>query len=167
MLRIFDGDLRRAGSLSRREWLRIGGASLGGLTLANLASAAPVPATALDPEAGRAFGKAKSVIVIFLGGGPPQHETWDPKPEAPAEIRGGFGTIQTRTPGLSIGELMPLTANLTDQIAVLQLGKMVAVRPSAEMDKQIVVDLMTTGASTRTVGSTSGAPGKQGPDVQS
>ena len=40
-------------------------------------------------------------------GGPPQHDTWDPKPEAQAEIRGGFGTIATKTPGLSVGELMP------------------------------------------------------------
>ncbi|HEY2251325.1 MAG TPA: DUF1501 domain-containing protein, partial [Planctomycetaceae bacterium] len=68
----------------------------------------------------RTFGKSKSVIVIFLGGGPPQHETWDPKPEAPTEVRGGFGTIATRTPGLSVGELMPLTAPLTDRIAVLR-----------------------------------------------
>ena len=60
------------------------------------------------------------MIVIFLGGGPPQHETWDPKPEAPPEIRGGFGTIATRTPGLSVGELMPLAAPLTDRIAVLR-----------------------------------------------
>ncbi|HWB13694.1 MAG TPA: DUF1501 domain-containing protein [Pirellulales bacterium] len=71
-------------------------------------------------ETARAFGKAKSVIVLFLGGGPPQHETWDPKPDAPAEIRGGFGTIATQTPGLMVGELMPLTARLTDKIAVLR-----------------------------------------------
>ncbi|MBS0264844.1 MAG: DUF1501 domain-containing protein [Planctomycetes bacterium] len=120
MLRIWEGASRRDGSISRREWMRIGGAGLGGLSLANVATATPTPGQGLDAEAGRAFGRAKSVIVIFLGGGPPQHETWDPKPEAPAEIRGGFGTIQTRTPGLSIGELMPLTANLTDRIAVLR-----------------------------------------------
>jgi hypothetical protein len=53
-------------------------------------------------------------------GGPPQHETWDPKPDAPAEIRGDFGTIPTATVGLSVGELMPRTARLTDRIAVLR-----------------------------------------------
>jgi len=53
-------------------------------------------------------------------GGPPQHETWDPKPQAPAEVRGDFGAIATRTPGLHVGELMPLTAGLTDRIAVLR-----------------------------------------------
>ena len=64
---------------SRREVLRIGGLALGGLSLADLlahrAQAAPTAGTTVS----RAFGRAKSVIVIFLGGGPPQHETWDPK----------------------------------------------------------------------------------------
>lgn len=60
------------------------------------------------------------MIVFGLVGGPPQHETWDPKPDAPAEIRGAFGRIATRTPGLFIGELMPRTAQLTDKIAVLR-----------------------------------------------
>jgi hypothetical protein len=50
----------------------------------------------------------------------PQHETWDPKPDAPAEVRGEFGVIQSRTPGLLVGELMPRTAQLTDRIAVLR-----------------------------------------------
>src|SRR5579863_3815537 len=124
MLPIFEAVTNRSGPLSRREWLRVGGTtlggfSLGGLSLPGLAAAAP---TTPEIPAGiaRTFGKAKSVIVIFLGGGPPQHETWDPKPEAPAEIRGGFGTIATRTPGLLVGELMPLTAPLTDRIAVLR-----------------------------------------------
>lgn len=121
MLRILDHTLpRRDDPLSRREWLRIGGAGLGGLSLPLLAAASPATSQAAPSDAGRAFGKAKSVIVIFLGGGPPQHETWDPKPDAPAEIRGGFGAIATQTPGLSVGELMRLTARLTDQIAVLR-----------------------------------------------
>lgn len=120
MLRIFDqADQPGVAPLSRREWLRVGGIGVTGLTLPVLAAsqAAAKPARV---GVGNAFGKAKSVIVIFLGGGPPQHETWDPKPEAPAEIRGGFGTIATRTPGLSVGELMPMTAQLTDSIAVLR-----------------------------------------------
>jgi hypothetical protein len=107
-------------SLTRRDWLRVGGFGMGGLALPSLvesASSAPDP---LPTDTANAFGKAKSVIVIFLSGGPPQHETWDPKPEAAAEIRGGFGAIPTQTPGISVGELMPLTAQLTDKIAVLR-----------------------------------------------
>ena len=120
MLRILEAGTGRNSIMTRREWLRVGGIGLGGLSLPGLAAAAPARNRDLPGEAGRSFGTAKSVIVIFLGGGPPQHETWDPKPEAPAEIRGGFGTIATRTPGLSVGELMPLTAGLTDRIAVLR-----------------------------------------------
>jgi hypothetical protein len=120
VLTITDQPFSLNDGMSRREWLRVGGIGLGGLSLPALVSASPTTTQAIPADAARTFGKAKSVIVIFLGGGPPQHETWDPKPEAPAEIRGGFGTIATRTPGLSVGELMPLTAPLTDRIAVLR-----------------------------------------------
>jgi hypothetical protein len=107
-------------SFTRRECLRVGGIGIGGLTMPALAMPPRVIGGQTATSAGTALGKAKSVIVIFLGGGPPQHETWDPKPEAPEEIRGGFGSIATKTPGLSVGELMPLTATLTHKIAVLR-----------------------------------------------
>lgn len=99
---------------SRRELLRIGAISLGGLSLPQL-----LRARAGATESG-ARPRAKSVIVLFNGGGIPHHETWDPKPDAPLEIRGPFATIATRTPGLRVGELMPRTARLTDKIAVIR-----------------------------------------------
>lgn len=111
---------RRFDPLSRREWMQLGGAGIAGLSLPKLVNASPTTPNVVPVDASTSFGKAKSAIVIFLGGGPPQHETWDPKPNAPAEIRGGFGAIETRTPGLFVGELMPLTAGLTDKIAVLR-----------------------------------------------
>ncbi|MBY0229412.1 MAG: DUF1501 domain-containing protein [Gemmataceae bacterium] len=94
--------------VTRREWLRLGGLALGGLALPHLIASPPKS------------GKAKSVILFGLVGGPPQHETWDPKPDAPPEVRGVFKPIATRTPGLRVGELMPRTAQLTDKIAVLR-----------------------------------------------
>ena len=109
MLRIFDHG-------SRREFLRAGGISLGGLAMGDLLSAGQ--STAADR--GRAFGRAKSVIIFGTQGGLPQHETWDPKPDAPAEIRGEFGSIASKTPGMRVGELMPKTAQWTDRIAVLR-----------------------------------------------
>ncbi|HEY1191470.1 MAG TPA: DUF1501 domain-containing protein [Gemmata sp.] len=103
----------RADLLTRREWLRAGAIGLGGLALPRLlaqqARAAPGPRA-----------KAKAVIVFGLMGGPAQHDTWDPKPDAPAEVRGPFGAVATRTVGLRVGELMPGTAQLTDKIAVLR-----------------------------------------------
>src|SRR4030081_20313 len=64
--------------------------------------------------------RAKSCIVLFLMGGPPQHETWDPKPDAPIEIRGDLRPISSALPGLQVGELIPRTARLVRQISVLR-----------------------------------------------
>ena len=107
-------------SPSRREWMRLGGTALAGLSLARPAFAESSVTSRGLTGAGSSLGRAKSVIVIFLNGGPPQHETFDPKPNASAEIRGGFGAIPSQTPGLFVGELMPRTALLTEQIAVLR-----------------------------------------------
>jgi hypothetical protein len=64
--------------------------------------------------------RAKRCILLMLMGGPPQHSTWDPKPHAPAEVRGEIGPIATKIPGIHIGELMPLTAGLIEHIAILR-----------------------------------------------
>lgn len=63
---------------------------------------------------------AKSVTVLFHGGGFPHQESFDPKPDTPQEIRGEFGITNTRTPGLVIGELLPKTAQLTDKMAIIR-----------------------------------------------
>jgi hypothetical protein len=113
MLRILRDQEALCDRLTRREWLRIGGVGLGGLALPQLLRHRAEAST-------QRFATAKSVIVLYITGGFPQHETWDPKPEAPAEIRGAFGCIPSRTPGLMVGELMPQTAELTDKIAVIR-----------------------------------------------
>jgi uncharacterized protein (DUF1501 family) len=100
--------------ISRREWLRIGGIGLGGLSLAGLLRARAAASATHRPAT------AKSVIVLFNSGGMPHHESFDPKPDAPKEIRGEFGVTHTRTPGLVIGELLPKTAQLTDRMAVIR-----------------------------------------------
>lgn len=104
------------GQLTRRGALRSGCLSAFGLTLPSLLHARD----AVSQTKASSFAKAKSCIVLFMLGGPPQHETWDPKPDAPKEIRGDFGCIATRTPGVQVGELMPQTAAMTDKIAILR-----------------------------------------------
>jgi Protein of unknown function (DUF1501) len=101
--------------MNRREWLRVGTLGLGGVTLPQLL-APQLHAESSLPRRRR----AKSVILFMLLGGPSQHDTWDPKPDAPIEVRGPFKPIATRTPGLFVGELMPETAKLTHHIAVLR-----------------------------------------------
>jgi hypothetical protein len=104
--------------LTRREWLRAGGLGAFGLALPELLQARTAQGAAERAET--AFGKAKACIVLFLLGGPPQHETWDPKPEAPTGIRGDLRPIKSAVPGMQVGELMPRTAQLSDKCCVLR-----------------------------------------------
>ena len=118
MLRFLGPGSRLCDGLTRREILRVGGLGLlggGGLNLAQLATAAG-PGDDLD----RSFGRAKSCIVLFLMGGPPQHSTWDPKPDAPAEVRGDYKPIATNVPGMMISELLPMTAKVADKVCLLR-----------------------------------------------
>src|SRR4051794_11389337 len=85
--------------ITRREWLRIGG--LGGLGVG------PPPAPARSRAEPPGFGKAKSVLIIHASGGQSQIDTWDPKPDAPAEVRGEFRPIRTSAPGTLFCEHLP------------------------------------------------------------
>src|SRR2546426_6572146 len=66
------------------------------------------------------FGKAKACILLFPYGSPPQHETFDPKPEAPAEIQGELKAIPSVVPGLYVGELLPKIAQIMDRVTVVR-----------------------------------------------
>jgi hypothetical protein len=113
MLTVHDDGLRLCDGVTRRRWLQIGG--LGGLGSLIGQHGLSAQAAAPNPSA-----KAKACIVLCFLGAPPQHETWDPKPAAPAEVRGDLRPIRSAVPGVLVGELMPRTAKLTDKIAVLR-----------------------------------------------
>ena len=112
-----DGYEQRPRHMSRREVLSIGTAAGINLSLAELFRLRQAAGAAEGPAG---FGSAKSVILIYLHGGHPQHETWDPKLEAPAEIRGEFGDIATSVPGLRISELLPLCARIADRLTIIR-----------------------------------------------
>src|SRR2546421_4528474 len=97
MLTVRANGVRLCDGVTRRDVLHIGGAGLLGLTLPELLRQR---AAASPAGSGR---RARSCIVLFLMGGPPQHSTWDPKPDAPAEIRGAIRPIRTTVPGMHIG----------------------------------------------------------------
>lgn len=103
---------------SRREWLRIGG--LAGLGLAlNRSTATPVAAANGAPTfAG--FGRARSVVLFYASGGQSQFETWDPKPDAPREIRGEFAATSTAVPGTLLCEHLPRLAKLADRYTIVR-----------------------------------------------
>src|SRR5688572_15946087 len=94
----------RPHKLTRREVLRLGGAFGLGLTLPELLHAQTQPRPGGAP---RSFGRARSVIVLYLHGGHAQQETWDPKPDGPSPERGEFGAIATSAPGMRFSELLP------------------------------------------------------------
>lgn len=116
MLNIPGSEYRLCDGLSRRNFLRIGGLGTAGLTLPDL-----FRAQARGPDSsGDRPGKARSCIFIFLQGGPSHLETFDLKPDAPAEIRGEFRPIATNVPGISIGEHFPLLARHADKCAIVR-----------------------------------------------
>lgn len=116
MLRLLQQPLRLCDGIRRREFLRAGGLGALGLSMPLLDQHRSQAASAVNAVA----GKAKSCIVLFLMGGPSQHSTFDPKPLAPAAVRGEFGPTQTVVPGMDLCELWPRTARLTDKLAILR-----------------------------------------------
>ncbi len=104
------GDLVRVGS--RRWFLQTGLAGLAGLSLAD--------SLRLSAQAGTAGGDRKAVILFWLSGGPSHIDMWDPKTEAPAEIRGPYRSIATTVPGIRVCEHLPLQARMMDKLSIIR-----------------------------------------------
>lgn len=114
MLTILDhGHASNCQGLSRREFLRIGSLGLGGLTLPGLLAARAQANSGSSPS-------HKSVVLLFLQGGPTQHETWDPKPEAPIQYRTLVDTVRTATLGMLFSHYFPQLARAAGDIAVVR-----------------------------------------------
>jgi hypothetical protein len=97
-------------SVSRRSFLQVGGWALGGLTLSGL----------LRAEASIGTKSHKSVIVVYLSGGLAHQDTFDLKPNAPAEVRGEFKAINSVVPGIQVSELLPRMAKCMDKVALVR-----------------------------------------------
>src|SRR5262245_177217 len=91
---------------TRRDFLRLG--ALGGITLPML------------QQARAASPRARRCLLLFLPGGPPQHDTFDPKPDAPAEVRGELRPIATSLPGVCFSELCPRLARQARRLCVVR-----------------------------------------------
>jgi hypothetical protein len=97
--------------MSRRTWLRIGGLALGGLALPDILRA--------QAQSG-ARNPARGIIMVLLPGGPTHLDTFDLKPDAPAEIRGEFRPTATNVPGIDLCELMPRLARMADKVTLIR-----------------------------------------------
>src|SRR5688572_11299423 len=109
------GGTRHCDGLTRRELLRVGALGVGGLTLPGLlhSAAHAAPSAARRP-------RARSVIMLFLSGGPSHLDMWDLKPDAPEEIRGTFRPAATRVPGIRISEHLPAMAQVMDKCTIIR-----------------------------------------------
>jgi hypothetical protein len=108
---------------TRRELMRIGSIGLMGISLPHFflwrqqAKASPAAARL---EGSRGFGSAKSVVMVFLQGGPSHIDIWDPKPDAPENVRGEFKPIKTSIPGTLVSEHMPMMAKHLDKATLIR-----------------------------------------------
>ena len=108
VLTLSDNSDRLRGGLSRRDVFTVGALGVSGLTMADVLRAR---------AAGGETTSQKSIIMVYLPGGPSHIDTFDMKPEAPSEIRGEFKPIQSKVPGLDLCELLPLHAKIATSSA--------------------------------------------------
>jgi hypothetical protein len=98
--------------MSRRSFLKAGGIGMFGLSLPQLLES--------EARAGAAAKTQNNVIILWMRGGPSQHETWDPKMDAPAEFRGAFGATSTKVPGIQIVDMLPKCAAVQDKWSIVR-----------------------------------------------
>ncbi len=113
---IFGRRAPRCDGVSRRDFLRVGAVGAMGLTLSRALRAEA------DSPSRRSHARARSVILVYLGGGLSHHDSFDLKPEAPEEIRGIYRPIDTNVSGLRIGNLLPHMARVMDKVALIRSG---------------------------------------------
>ncbi|MBO93408.1 MAG: hypothetical protein CMI32_00725 [Opitutales bacterium] len=103
----------RSRAIDRRGFVKAGALGMTGLTLADFLKAE----SQADPSK---TSRDKAVIILWKRGGPSQHETWDPKPDAPQAYRGAFGAMPTKVPGIHICDLLPKCAKVMDKFSIIR-----------------------------------------------
>ncbi|CAN5162429.1 DUF1501 domain-containing protein [soil metagenome] len=116
MLTFLTGSSPDCSGISRRSFLQVGGLASLGLSLPQFLQAKSDNASAK----GKKPAKAVSCILLWMQGGPSHIDTFDPKPDAPAEIRGEFDTVATTLPGVRLSEHLPLLARQTDKFSIIR-----------------------------------------------
>src|SRR6516165_2358905 len=134
--------VRTCEGVSRRDFMNIGAASLLGLSLPEFLSWKAAGAAARVESKPKAFGAAKSVMMLFLQGGPSHIDIWDPKPNAPANIRGEFKAIKTKVPGIELSETMPMLADQVDKVTLI---RSMSYTPSGLFNHTAAIYQMMTG----------------------
>ena len=106
--------------LTRRDILRVGGSAMLGLSLGQMLGLKDAQAKEGGSYGGPGFGKAKSVIMLYLQGGPSHLDLWDPKEDVPENVKSVFKTVKTKTMGINVCETMPKFAEVTDKCTLIR-----------------------------------------------
>src|SRR3989454_9033536 len=106
--------------MTRRDLVRIGGSSILGLSLGSMLRLNAHASPAARKGGGPGWGKAKSVIMVYLQGGPSHLDLWDPKENVPDKIRSEFKPIPTMIPGINFTEILPRLAKVNDKMTMIR-----------------------------------------------
>src|SRR3954462_13066881 len=131
-------------SLTRRDLLRVGGSGVLGITLGQMFALQKASAAG-TPGDGPGFGKAKSVILIYLQGGPSHLDLWDPKDNVPDKVKSVFKPIDTKTPGTQFTEVLPKLAQITDKFTLI---RSMSYTPNGLFNHTAAIYQMMTGYTT-------------------
>ncbi len=132
---------------SRRDFLRVGGSGMLGLTLGSMFQMKALSAEpSAKPSAGApGWGKAKSIILVYLQGGPSHLDLWDPKEDVPDNVRSAFKTIPTKIPGVHFTEILPRLAKINDKMTMI---RSMSYSPNGLFNHTAAIYQMMTGYTT-------------------
>ena len=131
--------------VTRRDILRIGGSGLLGLGLGSMLELQAVSAKAGEVSRGPGWGKAKSIIMVYLQGGPSHLDLWDPKENAPDNVKSVFKPIATKVPGIQVTEVLPRLARITDKFTFIRA---MSYTPNGLFNHTAAIYQMMTGYTT-------------------
>ena len=130
--------------VDRRDLLRVGGSGLLGLSLGSMLKLQAASAAAKESPSG-GWGKAKSIIMVYLQGGPSHLDLWDPKENVPDKVKSAFGNIDTKIPGIKFTENLPKLAQINDKFTMI---RSMSYTPNGLFNHTAAIYQMMTGYTT-------------------
>jgi hypothetical protein len=131
--------------VTRRDLLRVGGSGLMGLSVGSMLELQAASAQAEEANRGPGWGKAKSIILLYLQGGPSHLDLWDPKDNVPDNVRSVFKPIATKVPGTRVTEILPKLAQITDKFTFI---RSMSYTPNGLFNHTAAIYQMMTGYTT-------------------
>jgi uncharacterized protein (DUF1501 family) len=135
----------QGGGITRRDLLRIGGSGLLGLSLGSMFRLQEACAAEAGSSGAPGWGKAKSIIMVYLQGGPSHLDLWDPKENVPDNVRSSFSTIPTKLPGIHFTEVLPKLAQVNDRFTMI---RSMSYTPNGLFNHTAAIYQMMTGYTT-------------------